>query len=65
MTQSNKVSLAIAALFVIVAAILMIDGQNLGEMTTNLSRVLLVTALPVIATSRKKRTELESQSVQV
>ena len=65
MAQFNKVSLAFAAVFVIVAALLMIDGQILGEMTTNFSRVLLAAAIPVIATSRKRRTELENYTVQV
>ena len=65
MTQFNKVSLAIAAMLVIVATLLMIDGHILGEMTTNLSRVLLITAMPVIASSRKKRTEMATHAVQV
>ncbi|MGY5853741.1 MAG: hypothetical protein RTU92_09265 [Candidatus Thorarchaeota archaeon] len=53
MTKFNKLSLAVAAVLVAVAALLMIDGHILGEMTTNLGRVLLITAIPVIAKSRK------------
>ncbi len=47
------------------ATLLMIDGQILGEMTTNLSRVLLITAIPVIATGRKKESELLSHGEQL
>ncbi len=61
MTQFNKLTLAVAAVLVVVATLLMMDGQILGEMTTNLSRVLLVTAIPLIATSRKSEDMTDTQ----
>ena len=63
MTQYHKLYILIAAILMIAAVILMIDDHVLGEMTTNLSRVLLVTAIPVIAKSRKERITLETEQI--
>ena len=61
MNQSEKLSRVIAVALIVVAALLMLDGQILGEMTTNLSRVLLTTVIPVIAKGRKSRTVIDTQ----
>jgi hypothetical protein len=65
MNQYNRISLVIAAALVVAAALLMIDGQVLGEMTIDLGRVLLITTIPVIATRRKSKTEALSQREQL
>jgi hypothetical protein len=45
----------------VVAALLMIDGQILGEVTTSLSRVLLFSAIPVIAKGRRSKAAFDTQ----
>ncbi|MFX0107487.1 MAG: hypothetical protein ACFE7R_04320 [Candidatus Hodarchaeota archaeon] len=50
-----------AVALIIIAALLMVDGQILGEMTTNLSRILLITAIPVIAKSKKSSATTDAQ----
>ncbi|MGY5876144.1 MAG: hypothetical protein RTU30_10385 [Candidatus Thorarchaeota archaeon] len=61
MSKANKLSLLVAAALIVVAVFLMIDGQILGEMSTNLSRILLITAIPLIAKSRKSRDIADAQ----
>ncbi|MFW9966323.1 MAG: hypothetical protein ACFFEA_04150 [Candidatus Thorarchaeota archaeon] len=63
MKEFNRTSIIVAAALVVTAALLMIDGQILGEMTTNLSRVLLITALPVTVKSRKSNAVPDAQRV--
>jgi hypothetical protein len=40
----------------------MIDGQILGEMTTDLSRIILIIALPFIVKDKKFRDVTNTQS---
>jgi hypothetical protein len=63
MNQFNRILVVVAAALIVPAVLLMLDGQILGEMTTNLSRVLLITAIPVIAKSRKSKAIADAQSV--
>ncbi|MFX0108449.1 MAG: hypothetical protein ACFE7R_09215 [Candidatus Hodarchaeota archaeon] len=50
-----------AVALIIIAALLMVDGQILGEMTTSLSRILLITAISVIAKSKKSIASTDAQ----
>jgi hypothetical protein len=62
MNNSEKLSIAIAATFVVAATILMLDGHMFGEVTTNLGRILLFSALPVFAKAKKSRTAVNAQN---
>ena len=53
MNNIERLYLAIAAILIIVAVPLMIDGHILGEATTGLARVLLITGICFIGSSRK------------
>ena len=61
MKQSKKLNIIVAAALIVVAVFLMLDGQILGEMTTNISKILLFTAIPVIAKSRKSKAAIITQ----
>ena len=65
MKEFNRTSIIVAAALIVTAALLMIDGKILGEMTTSLSRILLFTALPVIASSRKSNAVPDAQRAAV
>ncbi|MHA1906129.1 MAG: hypothetical protein ACW98Y_02455 [Candidatus Thorarchaeota archaeon] len=65
MTQFNNKSLAIGVAIALFAALLMVDGQIFGEMSTNFSRFLMVISIPVIAKSRKSGTQIETQRGQL
>ncbi len=65
MNQFSKISLVTSAALIVAAVFPMLDGQILGEMTTNLSRVLLITTILVIATSRKSKTNIDTQREQL
>ncbi|MHA2433987.1 MAG: hypothetical protein ACXADO_12215 [Candidatus Thorarchaeota archaeon] len=62
MNRFNRISIVVAAALIAVAVLLMLDGQILGGMTTNVSWVLLITALPVIVKSRKSNAVTDAQS---
>jgi hypothetical protein len=51
----------IGVTMMIVAAFLMANGHILGEDATSLSRILLIVAIPVIATSRKSESATVAQ----
>ena len=53
MKNIEKLYFAIASVLIVVAVVLMINGQILGEASTNLARVLLITGICFIGTSRK------------
>jgi hypothetical protein len=55
MNKSEKLYIVVGVALAVTAALLMIDGQVLGEMTTDLSRILLITALPFIVKGQKSR----------
>ncbi|MHA2162183.1 MAG: hypothetical protein ACXABF_07150 [Candidatus Thorarchaeota archaeon] len=61
MNKSAKLYLVVGVAMAVTAALLMIDGQVLGEMTTDFSRILLITALPVIVKSQKSKTATNTQ----
>ena len=61
MNQSEKLSKVIAVALIVVAALLMLDGQILGEMNSNLNRVLPIAAIPVITKGRKSGTVIDTQ----
>ncbi|MFW9943869.1 MAG: hypothetical protein JSW05_02670 [Candidatus Thorarchaeota archaeon] len=61
MNQSKKLYLAVAAALIAVAVVLMLNGQILGVQTTDLSRILLIIALPLIVKGRKYREGTETQ----
>ncbi|MHA1938724.1 MAG: hypothetical protein ACW97O_10990 [Candidatus Thorarchaeota archaeon] len=62
MNKSAKRYLVVGVAMAVTAALLMIDGQVLGEMTTDLSRILLITALPLIVKGQKSRDVTNTQS---
>jgi hypothetical protein len=53
MKNIERLYLAIAAVLIIVAAVLMIDGHILGDATTGLARVLLITGICFVGSSRE------------
>ncbi|OLS19430.1 MAG: hypothetical protein ThorAB25_29330 [Candidatus Thorarchaeota archaeon AB_25] len=53
MNNIEKLYLAIAAVLIIVAVPLMIDGHILGDATIGLARVLLITGICFVGASRK------------
>ena len=53
MKNIERLYLAIAAILIIVAVPLMIDGHILGDATVALARVLLITGICFIGSSRK------------
>jgi hypothetical protein len=61
MNKSEKLYIIVGVALAVTAALLMIDGQVLGEMTTNLSRILLITSLPVIVKGTKSRAATNTQ----
>ncbi|MHA2210926.1 MAG: hypothetical protein ACXABV_17365 [Candidatus Thorarchaeota archaeon] len=63
MNKSAKLYMVVGVAMAVTATLLMIDGQFLGEMTTDLSRILLITALPVIVKGRKSKAATNTQIV--
>jgi uncharacterized membrane protein (UPF0136 family) len=61
MNRFNRISILVAAALIVIAVLLMLDGQILGEMTTNVSTVLWITALPLIVKSRKSNAVTDAQ----
>ena len=55
MNKTEKLYIAVGVALAVIAALLMIDGQVFGEITTDLSRILLITALPFIVMGQKSR----------
>ena len=53
MMNFEKLYFAIVSVLIAVAVVLMINGQILGNATTGLARVLLITGICLIGTSRK------------
>ncbi len=60
MNEFSRISVIAAAALIGTAVFLMVDGQILGEMTTNLSTVLLITAIPVITKSRNSEALIDA-----
>jgi hypothetical protein len=60
MNKSEKLYIVVGVALAVTAALLMIDGQVLGEMTTNLSRILMFTALPCIVKGQKSRAAIST-----
>jgi hypothetical protein len=61
MSKPAKIYMLVGVALAVTAAMLMIDVQVLGEMTTDLSRILLITALPVIVKGQKSRAATNTQ----
>ncbi|MGY5882016.1 MAG: hypothetical protein RTV31_17360 [Candidatus Thorarchaeota archaeon] len=53
MKNIEKLYFAIASVLIAIAVVLMVNGQILGDATTGLARVLLITGICFIGSSRK------------
>ncbi|MHA2349569.1 MAG: hypothetical protein ACXADL_08060 [Candidatus Thorarchaeota archaeon] len=62
MNKYSKLYMVVGVGLALTAALLMIDGQILGEMTTDLSRIILIIALPFIVKGKKFRDVTNTQS---
>jgi hypothetical protein len=62
MNKYSKLYMVVGVGLALTAALLMIDGQILGEMTTDLSRIILIIALPFIVKDKKFRDVTNTQS---
>ncbi|MHA1905090.1 MAG: hypothetical protein ACW968_13875 [Candidatus Thorarchaeota archaeon] len=62
MSKYSKLYMVVGVGLAMTAALLMIDGQILGEMTTDLSRIILIIALPFIVKGKKFRDVTNTQS---
>ena len=62
MNGFNRLSKLVAAALIAIAVLLMLNGQILGEMTTGVSTVFWVTALPLIGKNRESNAVTDAQS---
>jgi hypothetical protein len=62
MNGFNRLSKLVAAALIAIAVLLMLNGQILGEMTTGVSTVLWITALPLIGKNKESNAVTDAQS---
>jgi hypothetical protein len=60
MNKIKKLYLAIAAVLIIMAIPLMIDGHILGDSTVGFAQVLLITGICFVGASRKTLSSLQT-----